>query len=727
MLLTTSSIEKGARALTMIVALWVPMTAAGAAEGHEPVAPEVERQLADDLDGGVQIENDHLTGAVRFVSAIGESGLLPELNDRTEVEQARAFVDRYGAIFGIRSWEAELTPGQRTKDDLGLVHQRYLQLHREVPVALGFLQFHFDGKGRLYAITGSTVPDLDLEVTPEIDPETAAEIALEHARRDQKEEVAEALQVRERARLTIVPSRLNGAASADEAPRAWLGWHVEIGDELLATTEIFVDAVTGEVVADLGQIYIGRNREIYEQWWHPSSLFWQEGDSTPTGIADADDLIDYSGHTYDFFANSFGIDGQDLMGGPVRSIFDVHGLPGIICLLAGPNAFWASGFAMFCPQMTTDDIVGHEFGHGYTESLLGGTNFVYQGQSGALSEAFADIFGESIDLLNLAGLDLPDSPRSEDSCSTNGPTVVGSAQAHFWNPGGSLYVIPHGFATFSPPMTTRLVGTLVLADDGVGDPQDACEPLVAPLASNEMVLVRQGSCPETQQVSNVQAAGGLVAILSNAPGQPAEAVLGSDPNNITPTVMVSGADGFAMRSHLEGGGFISMRFEPRTVITGVDESYRWLIGEGSPLDVIRDMRNPACTGHPGKVSDWSFVCNPDYDGGGVHINSGVLSHAFTLLADGGTYNGVTVPAIGLSRAAHLYKRSLLYHTPTSDFGGHAAALRRACRDLVFNLVLPVRVHNTGPTGYELFGPSDCDALDFALDAVEIEDGPGRCG
>ena len=69
------------------------------------------------------------------------------------------------------------------------------------------------------------------------------------------------------------------------------------------------------------------------------------------------------------------------------------------------------------------------------------------------------------------------------------------------------------------------------------------------------------------------------------------------------------------------------------------------------------MWNPRCFGNPGKVSDtFEYACSTA-DGGGVHPNSGVPNHAFALLVDGGSYNGQTITAIGLTKAAHIYFRA----------------------------------------------------------------------
>ena len=66
------------------------------------------------------------------------------------------------------------------------------------------------------------------------------------------------------------------------------------------------------------------------------------------------------------------------------------------------NAFW-NGFAMFygsgntlftSPLAKSLDVAGHEISHGVIQNTA---NLTYQGQSGALNESFADVFGVLID------------------------------------------------------------------------------------------------------------------------------------------------------------------------------------------------------------------------------------------------------------------------------------------------------------------------------------------
>ena len=166
-----------------------------------------------------------------------------------------------------------------------------------------------------------------------------------------------------------------------------------------------------------------------------------------------------------------------------------------------------------------------------------------------------------------------------------------------------------------------------------------------------------------------------------------------------------------------------------------DPSARWLSGEEDPAfgGAIRDMWNPTCYGDPGKVSDEEYHCETS-DSGGVHTNSGVVNHAFALMVDGSTYNGVTVPAIGLDKAAHLFWRTQTeYLTPTSDFADLANGLAASCADLIGQAINKLTL-GSSPTGGGAATPAlaapitaaDCAAVDKAAEAVELADEPVQC-
>ncbi len=164
-----------------------------------------------------------------------------------------------------------------------------------------------------------------------------------------------------------------------------------------------------------------------------------------------------------------------------------------------------------------------------------------------------------------------------------------------------------------------------------------------------------------------------------------------------------------------------------------DSSYRWLAGEDDPGfgGAIRDMWNPTCYNNPGKVTDAAYTCDTALDdAGGVHTNSGVPNHLFALLVDGGTYNNVTVPSIGLTRAAHIHwQAQSAYLTPISDFYDDGIALQAACTDLMGQPLFTLTTAGPGSWGAvapETISAADCAAVADAVTAVQMATPPTQC-
>lgn len=142
---------------------------------------------------------------------------------------------------------------------------------------------------------------------------------------------------------------------------------------------------------------------------------------------------------------------------------------------------------------------------------------------------------------------------------------------------------------------------------------------------------------------------------------------------------------------------------------------RWELFEDLPPPGFhRNLMDPTLYGDPGKLSDPQVICDPLNDLGGVHTNSGIGNHAYALMVDGGTYNGVTVAGIGLAKAERIEYRTLTaYLGLASTFLDKYDALPQACADLV------------GTAGITA---GDCAEATRALDAVEMGSAwPCFCG
>lgn len=138
----------------------------------------------------------------------------------------------------------------------------------------------------------------------------------------------------------------------------------------------------------------------------------------------------------------------------------------------------------------------------------------------------------------------------------------------------------------------------------------------------------------------------------------------------------------------------------------------WQIGEsiwtpGINGDALRDMADPhkgndffvlsnyTCQyrpaqpgycGQPATYSEYArYPVSFDIatDSGGVHTNSGIPNKAAYLLVQGGTFGGVTVAPIGVSKAEQIYYRTLsMYLTPYSNFITARNSSIQACTDLI---------------------------------------------
>jgi len=167
---------------------------------------------------------------------------------------------------------------------------------------------------------------------------------------------------------------------------------------------VLVDAQTAAVALHFSQIEPAKFHAVYDNRdaGLPGSGPVRVEGQPPTGVLDADLACDYAGSTYGFYCSVHGPDGIDNRG--MRLISTVR-----YCDEEGDcpyeNAFWNGVQAVFGAGFAAaDDVVAHELTHGVTDHE---SSLFYYMQSGAINEAFSDIWGECIDLTNGAGNDTP--------------------------------------------------------------------------------------------------------------------------------------------------------------------------------------------------------------------------------------------------------------------------------------------------------------------------------
>jgi len=148
------------------------------------------------------------------------------------------------------------------------------------------------------------------------------------------------------------------------------------------------------------QLFVGsavgtRRRTIFDaghQQSLPGALRRGEG-APPTGDPDVDRAYDGLGATYDFYQAVF--DRNSLDGNVLRLDASVH------FDVRYPNAFWngrqmvfGDGDGVLFGSFTASlDVIAHELTHGLVDYSA---QLVYKGQSGALNESMADVFGSLV-------------------------------------------------------------------------------------------------------------------------------------------------------------------------------------------------------------------------------------------------------------------------------------------------------------------------------------------
>ncbi len=376
---------------------------------------DVERslqKLADATAGQARVSMNKATGMASFVRLPGAASKSMVAGATFEAK-ASSFLEQHGGAFGVEDPARDLVSlGAESRGIF--THVRYAQVYRGVPVFGAMLAAHFDRGGDLVAINGSFIPDLALDVHPAWSAGNATGVAIRDVQGDD-----EAL------RLSAAGAHLYvyraGLFQRVPGPNH-LVWEVEVFNPERTVREFrYVDAHTGKIVERITGIHDALDREVSET--SLANVVWDEsaGDpdpippgwagGTPQQIIDWNDEIDGAKETYNTMGSMTG--GTYLSyDGAMATMRTVNNDPNISC----PNANWNGTSTNYCTGVTGDDTVGHEWIHAYTQNT---NNLVYLWQSGALNEAYSDIFGEVVDLINGRGLDAPDVVRPSLTCSSN--------------------------------------------------------------------------------------------------------------------------------------------------------------------------------------------------------------------------------------------------------------------------------------------------------------------
>lgn len=327
-----------------------------------------------------------------------------------------------------------------TLGETGETHLRYQLLYRNAPVEDAMIIFHFNEEG-LFAVNGVLYSALAASNSKMISADLGREIALNElgAKKYRWESAEEERHLQwetnnpeasyfPTGRLVLIPLKGNEEATHQYA------WAYDVYSMLPTGRHlIYIDAATGEVVRKLDMLhgidvpgtavtyYSGTQNITTDSTGTTYRLRetgrgngietynMQQGTSYGTAVdfTDADnywnnanaqlDQVAADAHwgaemTYDYFYQMHNRNSIDDNGFALRSYvhYDV----------SYANAFWdgmrmtyGDGSGSMGPLVALD-IVAHEISHGLTSYTA---NLVYSYESGALNEAFSDIFGTSVE------------------------------------------------------------------------------------------------------------------------------------------------------------------------------------------------------------------------------------------------------------------------------------------------------------------------------------------
>jgi Zn-dependent metalloprotease len=371
----------------------------------QPGEPQVRRTYGDPPAGAIAIPDAmqelRSTGNAVSLDSAGVVRTVTAATGKNLGKDTDAFVTRYAAAFGlVKGHTLKHASGTDLPD--GGRAERYQQYAGGIPVLgseIVVTTSHGDVRG---AIAGAT---------PLTAVASAAKISAAQA---QEKAVASAALLygnkQEEIQATASLWQYQVTPSADLRPTYWVQLSESDGHDLAS---ILVDALDGTVLLTASahetakdRLVCDLNNQKVNTNLRPSYLCTptsplgtapaarSEGEAAGS-IADVNKAYDYMGAAYDYFKTNFGRDSFDNHGALMAATVRVCHNSTSAWDCPFQNAFWEGQQLVFGAGWATDDVVAHEFTHGVTEHS---SQLLYWGQSGALNEAFSDIFGQYIDL-----------------------------------------------------------------------------------------------------------------------------------------------------------------------------------------------------------------------------------------------------------------------------------------------------------------------------------------
>lgn len=384
----------------------------------------------------------HPTRPHSVLRALGDRPLLADASDAAPLSRARAFLNQFAPLWGLQDASSEFALARVSRDRSGRTHVHLDQTRDGIPVFGARLVVHMDEAG-IQGVNGSYLDNLPSATARSSVSE--AELQQRALQAVQKAHPQAQLELRHAGRLYYTIGMLEGF-SGPTVLAYQVNIHSLAGD---VREQVILDRNTGGLINRINNIHTQLNREIYTPNQDVPPLLTEGSALAPADIPLAGDVTSdplsripklptsnlylFAGGTYELYRNLFGREGYDE--GAVDPAEQVQKSVYLInenC----PNAYWNGDSTNYCPGFDTDDVVSHEWSHAYTEFTHG---LIYQYQSGALNEAYSDIFGEMYDLVN----------------GIEGPLGITLLEGEYFENGGSRWVLGEDLSELAAGLLLR--------------------------------------------------------------------------------------------------------------------------------------------------------------------------------------------------------------------------------------------------------------------------------
>lgn len=346
----------------------------------------------------------------------------------TSANDALTFLQQNKEKIKIKNPKANLKQSNSVKDELGMTHVRFNQTKNGVPVEGAEIIVHYNQDNEITVVNGAYNEEVEVskfDTSPTLSTEDALEVAKSS---------------------TSAPSNLDQVPTSELVIYPFEGknhltYKVNVnflGDEP-GNWFVFVDATSGKVVdqynaiMDAGQYktqtgtgtgVLGDHRLLHmtKSKAEKEGIIFQLADYSHEGL-EGILTYDYSKNYLDLFSNNSAAFKSEFAEPAVdahynseqvydyylsehgRNSLDGNGMPIQSVVHYGDNynnAFWNGTYMVygdgdgefFIPLSASLDVAAHEMTHGVTSNSA---NLIYRFQSGALNEAFSDIFGALIE------------------------------------------------------------------------------------------------------------------------------------------------------------------------------------------------------------------------------------------------------------------------------------------------------------------------------------------